>query len=385
VITALYIVGPHGALVAARLREQYNIPEPIVLPSPVMAMHLLGNQEPDHVGVIALQLPEEEGRQFYAFLRERFPVNHVALVGDVLNGGVRLPTFTAGDDVGLASHLGITRRLRTRVVVPINIKGGAGKSTVTINLAAALAQQGRRVLLVDGDLTDGDIATLTGLEEQAAEHSLLRVAQDHPMGGLSYAGIQRHLLHWHDVDVLCSSTLLDMDLPRINNMTFAPELFAAVAGYYDVVCLDLPADKRFSAFGGWAIQSAPPEQLLYLLVLPPQMAEEAGALRGWKLLHQVGRGERTALVLNRWDEEAVIPRELAAARLPEACRIPPGLDVIQRAARLHRPVIALETVATKGGIRFGAAAASPTEPIQTAFHSLATYVIRYFGDEGVQK
>jgi chromosome partitioning protein len=38
-----------------------------------------------------------------------------------------------------------------RVVAVVNEKGGAGKSTLSINLAAALARQGRKVVIVDAD------------------------------------------------------------------------------------------------------------------------------------------------------------------------------------------------------------------------------------------
>lgn len=51
----------------------------------------------------------------------------------------------------------------TRVISVTSGKGGVGKSTVVVNLAVALAKEGKRVLIIDADLGLGNIDMLMGL------------------------------------------------------------------------------------------------------------------------------------------------------------------------------------------------------------------------------
>jgi chromosome partitioning protein len=70
----------------------------------------------------------------------------------------------------------------TRVFTISNQKGGVGKTTTTVNLAAALARAGAKVLVIDMD-PQGNASTALGVDHRSEQQSVYEVlVQDLPLG-----------------------------------------------------------------------------------------------------------------------------------------------------------------------------------------------------------
>jgi len=76
-----------------------------------------------------------------------------------------------------------------QTIAVISGKGGAGKSTVAVNLAIALSELGRRVLLFDADFANGNVDSLLNLKPvsnladvMSGEKQLDQVLMDGPAG-----------------------------------------------------------------------------------------------------------------------------------------------------------------------------------------------------------
>lgn len=112
-------------------------------------------------------------------------------------GGIADASTKFDDSTPLARELAeITRRRqllaaeelplpsRTRVFTVANQKGGVGKTTTTVNLAAALARAGARVLVIDLD-PQGNASTALGVEHRSETISVYDVIiNDEPMASV---------------------------------------------------------------------------------------------------------------------------------------------------------------------------------------------------------
>ncbi len=96
-----------------------------------------------------------------------------------------LPSVTEDTPVLAELHQDARRRIElqgrlfpkpvaTRVITVANQKGGVGKTTTTVNLAAALAQSGLTVLVLDND-PQGNASTALGVEHRSGTPSIYEV------------------------------------------------------------------------------------------------------------------------------------------------------------------------------------------------------------------
>jgi chromosome partitioning protein len=132
------------------------------------------------------------------------------------------------------------RPAECRVITIANQKGGVGKTTTAVNLAASLAQHGSRVLVVDLD-PQGNASTALDVDHRAGTMSVYNVlVDDQPLAGIIHAVDDIPLLY-------CAPATIDLagaEIELVPLVARESRLSRALSAYdssqFDYILIDCP-------------------------------------------------------------------------------------------------------------------------------------------------
>ncbi|MBL8757997.1 MAG: ParA family protein [Phycisphaerae bacterium] len=228
----------------------------------------------------------------------------------------------------------------SRVIALMNQKGGVGKTTTAVNLAAAVALQGRRVLLIDLDPQAHSTLHL-GIEVPDGRATAYEILTD-PRADLETALVRSRenlaVLPAHTDLASAELDLASVPAPaRFTRLRDAIDRHAAAHGPFDFVFIDCPPSLGVLTLGGLAAARE---------VFVPMQAHFL-ALQGLgKLMETVAevvkavnpRLRVTGVIICQHDSTTTHSREVVAD-LDAFFEQSRGGDRPWRAARVYRPAV----------------------------------------------
>ncbi|MBQ3602385.1 MAG: AAA family ATPase [Clostridia bacterium] len=189
------------------------------------------------------------------------------------------------------------KKVRCKALGFFGGKGGTGKTTLAIGVAASLAKAGKRVMLLDLDLQFGDVSMALDLD---TKNSIVDLVQDR--GGITIENINGFAVeHSSGMSVLCapkSSEYAEFVTPQ-----HIERIIDIMRPYYEYIIVDLP-----SAFNDAVITACENCEEIFL-VYNNEILSLNNAKVCYTILDQLHQRDKIRFVLNRVEKSLIKPED----------------------------------------------------------------------------
>lgn len=185
------------------------------------------------------------------------------------------------------------KKVRCKALGFFGGKGGTGKTTLAVGVAARLAKTGKRVMLLDLDLQFGDVAMSLDLE---AKNSIVDLVQDR--GGITIENINGFAVeHGSGMSVLCAPK--SSEYAEFVSPAHVERIIDIMRPYYEYIIIDLP-----SAFNDTTITACENCEEIFL-VYCNEILSLNNAKICYTILEQLHQREKIRFVLNRVEKSLI--------------------------------------------------------------------------------
>ncbi len=180
-----------------------------------------------------------------------------------------------------------SKKIRSKVISFFGGKGGTGKTTMSVNVGAALARAGKRVILVDCDLQFGDVATALDLEPKL---TIVELVQDR--AGITIENINSFaVVHSTGLTVLAAPKSPEM--AEYVNAAHIEKIIDVLRPYFEYIILDLP--PTFNDISIAAIENCEEVYLVY----NTEILSLRNAKQCVNILAQLQQSEKIRMLINK--------------------------------------------------------------------------------------
>ncbi|MEM2282746.1 MAG: cell division ATPase MinD [Candidatus Hadarchaeales archaeon] len=231
-----------------------------------------------------------------------------------------------------------------RVIALVSGKGGTGKSTVACNLGTALAELGKKTVVVDADLTMANVGLMLGLHDK-------KITLHEVLAGK--AKVERAVYRsFHNLAVVpCGLSLEGVESMRLERIKPAVQSLSRDA---DFLLLDCP-----SGFGEDTLAPLSSAQEA-AIVLNPDFASITNAMNAKSMVERAGL-RLTGLILNRVGRWGISSRKVGLTVGATILGEIPDDPQVARASSVGEPVLIF----------------SPRSPASKAFRKLARVLVEH--------